>query len=451
MPDPRVRARADAAASRLVDWARNPSGGGSIAGSNLVLVDAVAGAGKSRGITLAVREAVRADARVVVVAFTNGQVRDLAWRLHHAGVPVVHHAAAGEEIAAPPPGLVSGDDPTSLANAACVVATVHKVGGAAQRRADALGRFDLGFVDECYQVRTGNEALWTLGTADRWGFVGDPGQIATFTSLGQTPFLGDEDPVLSIVESSQAQGVPMGSLQFDWTWRLPASGAPVLSGFYGHPTPAAALPADRDLVLGPRRVRRGLDRVADDVTDAVARTGWAMLELPGDAVDVADPAVAQAIGAVVASLLERGGDATCERDGLRRLGQADVAVAVASSVQEGMAVQALAEAGLPDVPVRTYNRHQGLEYAVTVAWHPLSGVAAADPFNFDLGRMCVGVSRHRHGCVLVGRSGLRRLVEDPPLSAEAPWPGRRDRFLAGWRAHVDVLDHLDSLDAVIAA
>lgn len=124
---------------------------------------------------------------------------------------------------------------------------------------------------------------------------------------------------------------------------------------------------------------------------------------------------------------------------------------VATGTQKGVTEAALVAAGWGGVPVRTFNAAQGLEFAVSVLWHPLSGVEELDAFAADVGRLCVGISRHRHACVLVGQRGLRHHLADPPISPEAPWPGQRDRFLAGWLAHAGVVAHLDRLGATIAA
>src|SRR5437879_13800008 len=129
----------------------------------------------------------------------------------------------------------------------------------------------------------------------------------------------------------------------------------------------------------------------------------------------------------------------------------EIGVAVSTDVQRAVVEQALADLNVTGVSVRTYNRHQGLEYAVTVLWHPLSSIPEFNPFYGDLGRLCVGMSRHRHAAIVVGRRGLRRLLDDPPLSPEAPWPGQRDRFLAGWLAHAELLTYLDRNGATVPA
>jgi hypothetical protein len=387
----------------------------------------------------------------LVVAFTNEQVHLLAERLAQEGVDVVHLAAVGREHPLRHRRLVTTTDVTVSRRARCVVATIYQAGKAAKRSPTDIGLFDLGFVDEAYQVRTDTTALWALTLAPRWAFIGDPGQIEVFTRLGSSPFIGSDDPVASIIDSARAEGADFGLLPFDWTWRLPAHGAEVLEPFYGATVRPAALPDDRQLLLGPRRARRGLANAADRSVDRASAIGWGFLELPGEAIDPADAGSAEGVAAVVESLLGRGAQARCERDGLRLLGPRDIGVAVSTDAQLGLVDASLAAAGITNIEVRTYNRHQGLEYAVSVLWHPLSGVAEADGFYLDLGRLCVGVTRHRHAVVVVGRSGIRRLLADPPLSPEAPWPGRRDGLLGGWLAHAALLEHLDAVGATIAA
>jgi hypothetical protein len=383
---------------------------------------------------------------VLVIASTNEQVRQLAERLADVGVRVVHLCAAGEELA-PSARLVSTGDVNVAAGASCVVATTYQ----AAKHARTIGHFDFGVVDEAYQVRSDRTGLWALTLADRWAFVGDPGQIQVFTALGRSPFLGDDDPVTSIVDSARAQGADIGLLDFDWTWRLPAHGASTLNYFYDAPARGVALPEDRSVSLDPARARKGIGRAADRVLDKMTTTGWGFLELPGDAIDPADLTTASAIAATVKSVLERNMEVECERDGCRRITPLDIGVAVSTDAQLGLAQHALKAAGIRGAEVRTYNRHQGLEYALSILWHPLSGIAEVDGFYVDVGRLCVGVSRHRHGAIVVGRSGLRRLLADPPISPEAPWPGQRDRLLQGWLAHAALLDHLDAIHATIAA
>lgn len=451
MPNPAIVAAANASGALLGDWLLDPSRGGSLAGHAHAEVSAVAGAGKTHHLTAAASRAVGAGARVLLCAFTNEQVISLAERLAGGGTQVVHYAAQREVLLPAPAGVTSTNNPADCRGARAVACTAYKAGSGHHRHASDLGRFDVGLVDEAYQVRTDRTALWMLGLAGRWAFVGDSGQIEVFTTLPSSPFLGPSDPVTSIVDSAREQGADIGRLEFDWTWRLPAHGAPLLAPFYDMRVASAALPADREMVLGPAQAARGIARAANRAVQAAAGLGWAFLELPGEALDPADGAVAEAVAAVVAGALGRGISVRCERHGWRPVRPADIGVAVSTNAQRTLVEAALRTARVRGARVATYNGHQGLEYALCVLWHPASGLGEADAFYLDMGRLCVGVSRHRHAAVVVGRHGLRRIFADPPLSPEAPWPGRADRLLGGWRAHAALLDHIDSTGGTIVA
>ena len=49
---------------------------------------------------------------------------------------------------------------------------------------------------------------------------------------------------------------------------------------------------------------------------------------------------------------------------------------------------------------------QGATLAVSVVWHPLSGRTDVSTFHADTGRLTVGLTRHTHGCLLVGRADI---------------------------------------------
>ncbi|MCU1617162.1 MAG: helicase, partial [Frankiales bacterium] len=76
-----------------------------------------------------------------------------------------------------------------------------------------------------------------------------------------------------------------------------------------------------------------------------------------------------------------------------------------------------------------------------LVWHPLSGRADASAFHLETGRLCVLLSRHRHACIVIGRTGIRDLLDrhpsTSPLYLDVP-----PKFPDGWRAHQTVLEHL---------
>jgi hypothetical protein len=132
----------------------------------------------------------------------------------------------------------------------------------------------------------------------------------------------------------------------------------------------------------------------------------------------------------------RPADAVCERhpSGIR-LAAHRVAVGASHNDQVRALRRELATRGQHEVTVEKANRLQGLEFDLVIAWHPLSGLHALDGFHLESGRLCVMATRHRHGCVVVGRVGDRELLEGVPPSGDA-WLGRDDEpMLDGWEAH----------------
>jgi hypothetical protein len=70
--------------------------------------------------------------------------------------------------------------------------------------------------------------------------------------------------------------------------------------------------------------------------------------------------------------------------------------------------------------VDTPERWQGLERKVMVAVHPLSGVTSPSSFDLETGRLCVMISRHRSGLVLVSRDHVKQTLETRiPLAEQA--------------------------------
>ena len=91
------------------------------------------------------------------------------------------------------------------------------------------------------------------------------------------------------------------------------------------------------------------------------------------------------------------------------------------------------------------NPAQGLEFSTVFYWHSLSGLAIADPFHLDPGRTCVGLTRHRHACVIVGREGGDRdLLRGFPPATPAFVDWDSDPLLDGWDAHRQIYAGLEA-------
>jgi hypothetical protein len=225
---------------------------------------------------------------------------------------------------------------------------------------------------------------------------------------------------------------------------LPASAVPVVSAFYpGHPFHAWTRPGARRMRLWPPL---GSPSPLDAVLDTAAASGWAYARLPSTPTLTSDPASIALIRDLVARIRDRRAEVASERtDGhWTQLGQGRIAVAVSHRDQRSHLRAALDDVGLEEITVETANRLQGLEFDLTIAWHPLAGLPQTDGFHLAPGRLCVMLTRHRHACLVVGRRADRELLESLPPASDA-WMGIDERpDVSGWFAHRHVFDELDA-------
>jgi len=449
-----------------------------------VIVDSPPGAGKS---TLVVALALRLAATgqpVMIVAQTNEQVDDLVDRLAEAVArdSDARSSSAGFSRAGSPGRAVaigrlsaSGYVPTprvakhqgtsvtvaskvaDLGAPAITVATAAKwarTGGAAasstSQDADAPaaagwpdGGWRWAILDEAYQMRS--DGLLAIAPRFAQGtalFVGDPGQLDPFAAIDGDRWAGSAwDPTDSAVAVVRAHNPGLPVHRLPYSWRLPASAAPLVSAAFYPFTPfeAGTGEADRSLKLsgaGADRVDRALDLAAD--------TGWALYELPGRHTVRTDSEALDACAALAARLLERGAVAFDPSYGQgRSLGPERIAIGAAHRDQVAGIRLALDRHGAATraVTVDTANRLQGREYDVTIVLHPLSGRRDASAFHLETGRLCVLLSRHRHACVVVARAGIAELLDAHPHT-EPVHLGVPVKFPDGWEAHQAVLAHL---------
>lgn len=414
------------------------------------VVWAPAGAGKSRLVTSATDAACTAhsgNATIAVGTPTNDQAYELveAIATRYPGrvvafVPATKRTLPPMTLARPNVAQIRAQDADQFP---VVVGTLDKLGDAASR--GDLPRFRHLCIDEAFQGDAGKYFL--VGElADRHLLVGDPGQLDPFTTMddpGRWRGLA-EDPTQTAVQVLTRNHVDTNQDQLPITRRLPPSAVPVVSSFYpGHPFRSWTLPGVRRMQLVPGA---GVGRTArlDAALDRAASEGWAWLRLPDTPVLTADPATIDLMIDLVWRLGERSPELASERTGgsWTPFDPGRLAIAVSHNDQKDYLRSAFDSAGLTAVRIDTANKLQGLEFDVVVAWHPLAGLPVPDGFHLDPGRLCVMLTRHRHGCIVVGRAGDPDLVDQLPPTSEV-WLGHDpDPILDGWFAHSLVFDRL---------
>ncbi|MER7935075.1 AAA domain-containing protein [Streptomyces sp. NPDC093272] len=406
-----------------------------------VVVDSPPGAGKSTLVVRAALELAAAGRPLMVVAQTNAQVDDLVLRLAEKNpeLPVgrLHSSDADpyDKALDDLPNVRKSAKAADLREAPVVLSTAAKW---AHVTVDEPWRHAI--VDEAYQMRS-DSLLAVAGLFERALFVGDPGQLDPFATVGSEQWAGlSYDPSASAVSTLLAHNPDLPQHRLPVSWRLPASAAPLVSGAFYPYTPfrSGTGHGDRRLSFAVPGDGSGPDRVIDEA----AESGWGLLELPARHTPRTDPEAVRAVAAVVRRLLDRGGAALSERSpDPSPLTAERIAVGTAHRDQASAVRAALAELGVTDVTVDTANRLQGREYDVTVVLHPLSGRPDATAFHLETGRLCVLASRHRQACIVVCRAGVTDLLDDYP-STEPVQLGTLVKFPDGWEANHAVLAHL---------
>jgi hypothetical protein len=164
--------------------------------------------------------------------------------------------------------------------------------------------------------------------------------------------------------------------------------------------------------------------------------------------DVADLAVR-----VAAQLLDRKARVrmldSSEGKPEREITASDIAITATHRAVNELIAQRLRRSNeLQRIRVDTPERWQGLQRAITIAVHPLSGVLRPSAFDLETGRLCVMASRHQGGLIVVGRDHIGETLDDTIVAADQPI-GRPDVAGRGHYQHLAFWTGLEARNRVI--
>lgn len=428
--------------------------------NSAVIAEAPPGAGKST-LTAAVARALTKEdktVRVAIVTQTNEQADDLVVGIQSrypdlaiARMVGGSGASAEIEVLAEAGSVLVGNtaDGADVRPARVIVSTARKwqYERARMKKSASFAPFPFALIDEAYQMRS-DMLLGIAHLYDTLFCVGDPGQLDPFSVVDDSLWKGlPYSPARTALGTLRAFHPHLEPLQMPTSWRLPPSAAGLVSkAFYPFTgfEPGTTV-GERELRLGRARRRAAATVVdVDAVLAHAASTGWAYVERPEQLTIRTDNEIAAVLAGLVARLLDLGATVVDERTPKGRPLTTDRVAVIAAHNDQVHAVRfELSQLGIdPDtIVVSTANKIQGREYDVTFVWHPLAGRRDATAFHLEAGRMCVMLSRHRHACVVVGRAGAARLLEEFPDS-DPVFLDEPEKFPDGWEANHTVLEHL---------
>ena len=407
----------------------------------ICVVKAPPGSGKSYNLIKALSGALKDKMRIAIAAQTNNQVNDLCSRYCDEFPKQKIIRFSGEAYEAPsdlPENIVVVSKQDQLPSGpSIIIGTVAKLG-----LVEIVNEYDVLFIDEAWQM-TWADFLTLRDVSDRYVMIGDPGQIPpTVTVVVDRWEISPVPPHMPapevILENPELRAITT-LLELDTCRRLPDDAVSLVRNFYDFPFTAFAVKGERFLrIKGKKttdsRIDKAILRLEENSTVIYTHpTG------PEGAPIETDLELAQIVADFVTRLMALQCEistSASETDSPRALSIADIGI-VSTHNQMNSAVQACLPTklvGKNGIQVTTPERWQGLQRAVMIAVHPLSGVQTPSAFDLETGRLCVMASRHLSACIFITRDHIGETLNSH-LPAANQALGRGDTIGRGHAQH----------------
>jgi hypothetical protein len=273
---------------------------------------------------------------------------------------------------------------------------------------------DLLIVDEAWQCPDVMFAQISC-LAPRYLLVGDPGQIAPVTTVDVTRWRhksdGPQRPApMALLERQRkrvykGEDFPVTEIALPATRRFGQDTTNFIQPAFYPDLPFVSIRQPRHLTYKKTDTTSPLDQLLVSfgpdkeivVGELPFKTGTANAS---EIAEIAAELVTRAIEHVVV-VDDKGNEKPLEAK--------DVGV-VCAHIADVTNVQGYLSSKHPEVWVDTAERWQGAERELMIVWDPMAGKTDLTDFSRDSGRMCVMMSRHRSGCVLLTRDGVTNLL-----------------------------------------
>lgn len=404
----------------------------------VAVVKAPPGSGKTHLLIEAVARAHARDLRIAVACQTNSQADDVCRRIvaAHPLLRVVRFVSSKAEPLALGRAVTTCRAASELPYGACiVVGTTAKWG-----LVNIDHAFDVLMVDEAWQMAWKDFML--LGqVAPKFILIGDPGQIPPVVTIEvkrwetspRPPHRPAPDVILSEAELNPVV------LELPATRRLPFDSATLVQPFYDFSFECYAGPGERTVHVktpGQTGVHRAFNALAES-----SAVGVTIPTPDGGPPLERDDELARTVVQIVEEIVGRG--AEFQENGARvPIEPEHIGIVATHRVMNSAIDLALPTKLRGRVVVDTPERWQGLECPIMIAVHPLSGLLAPSAFDLETGRMCVMISRHRGGLILVGRDHISETLASYMPSATQSI-GRPDVTGRGHDVHLGLWETLE--------
>jgi hypothetical protein len=417
----------------------------------LAVVKAPPGSGKTHTLLTVISHWVENEKmRIAIGTQTNAQALDVANRFakDHPTIPVtLWLKSSGSDPTGVHPRVRIVRKPDEVPDHPCVViATVSKYGYATTHNP-----FDVLAIDESWQMPW-EAFMATAPVSKRFMMIGDPGQIPPVVRVEpkrwETASRAPHLPAPQVVAND-----PDLSAQTLWgalpaCRRLPFESVEWIKGFYDFDFQPYAPKGVRGLRIGTKKL---FDPAIVSLLSEASPIG---VQIPtpeyGPPLEL-DKVLAETILDFTNNLLESKSE-ICDNDKgeWRAIKASDVGISATHRILNAEILRGLkSEYRRDGLRVETPERWQGLQRAVMLIAHPLSGVVKPSGFDLDPGRLCVMASRHQSALFVFSRDHITETLEKYIPAAEQSL-GKPDHVGSGLSANRQFWNGLVKAERVVS-